>query len=394
MARFLGIPFSELWFSWFKANVWSLFSGIPAMFICASLGDWLSPDDFQQRLRSYPWMLTLYVLFFFMLTCLVEWLYTRRIIRIAEIQVPWKRTVKGVIYANLASYVILGPVYIFMQDWSPQGLIFTPDASWSSNATTTVVAINPHGQLESCQINGRKHRILLEGPVCDYVISEDLNQILYSNPKGQWFFQNGKTNSALPDMGFTCTSRQMDFSPSGCFIALLENKSNQLYIVNTTTKQIKIKASLSESYPNVLAWTEQGETVLTGGRGQYAGTSATNGPSYLTETARLDAAKHFYPVERLTMKMGRCVVRCLPRLFKPTLLYIQNKDKELFRFSDPTGWGNFSHASLLNESGETIFRLGKMIYVLDPHTRRMAPVMRGDECLVLKPAFLKSYEDQ
>ena len=33
MGRNLGIKFSKLWPSWFKANVWSLLAGIPALIL-------------------------------------------------------------------------------------------------------------------------------------------------------------------------------------------------------------------------------------------------------------------------------------------------------------------------------------------------------------------------
>lgn len=390
LARYFGMRFSQIWYPWFKANVWSLIAGIPAMFINGLLGEWLFPEDFQQRLRIYPLMLLLYVLVYFALTCLVEWLYLRRLLRSVEVKLPWKHSLKGVIYANLASYVILGPIFIFMHDWGNHGLVFSSNAQWSSNATATVVTINSKKQLESCLINGQNHRILLNGPVVDYVVSEDLSQILYSDPNGRYYLQSGTTNWALPALNFTCDSKYMDFSPSAPYAAFLDKHENQLHIVNLTTKQITIVKTESERYPNTLFWSGSEEVVFTGGHGSYSGTSATNRFVSKTTTPVPDSANHFFPIEMYSMRVGTNHLFYDFNFLHPSL-HIRI-DQDSMSLSDPTGFGYISQGNFLDKRGETIFQLGKTIYVVDSISKRIAPVIKGEKFTVIVPTFSKTFE--
>ena len=57
MGRFLGIKFSELWPLWFKANVWSLLAGIPALVLNEALTGWFLPAELGRRVRTYPFFL-------------------------------------------------------------------------------------------------------------------------------------------------------------------------------------------------------------------------------------------------------------------------------------------------------------------------------------------------
>src|SRR5258708_37311715 len=51
MGRFLGIKLSELWPSWFKANVWSLLAGVPALILTEALTGWFLPAELGRRGR-------------------------------------------------------------------------------------------------------------------------------------------------------------------------------------------------------------------------------------------------------------------------------------------------------------------------------------------------------
>jgi hypothetical protein len=131
MGRFLGIKFSELWPLWFKANVWSLLAGIPALVLNEALTGWFLPAELGRRVRTYPFFLVLFIFVFFAATCLVELLYTRRVVRKAGVQVSRAAMVRGVLLANLASYVVLGPVYFVIGYPRMDIREFTADARWT-----------------------------------------------------------------------------------------------------------------------------------------------------------------------------------------------------------------------------------------------------------------------
>src|SRR6185503_13393495 len=115
MGRFLGGRFSELWWPWFKANVWSLLSGIPVLVVNATLMDWCVPTELGARVRVYPIFLIVCILIYLLTTVLVEFLYARRLVRLADGHIITGRLFKGVLLANVVSYVVLGPVFYLFE---------------------------------------------------------------------------------------------------------------------------------------------------------------------------------------------------------------------------------------------------------------------------------------
>src|SRR5512137_2872966 len=65
LGRILGLNFSDVWYPWFKANAWSLLSGIPALMINSALADWLLPTSLGPRFRVYPFFLPLCLAVYF-----------------------------------------------------------------------------------------------------------------------------------------------------------------------------------------------------------------------------------------------------------------------------------------------------------------------------------------
>jgi hypothetical protein len=127
MARFIGMRFGDLWPSWFKANVWSLLAGIPALILNEALTGWFLPAELGRRFRAYSFFLVLFILVFFAATCLAEFLYARRIVRKTGIKVGHSAIAKGVFWSNLASYAVLGPVYFAISHPHTEVREFSPE---------------------------------------------------------------------------------------------------------------------------------------------------------------------------------------------------------------------------------------------------------------------------
>jgi hypothetical protein len=274
------------------------------------------------------------------------------------------------------------------------GWNLTANAQWSSNATLTVVSINPKGQLEACQINGENHRILLPGPVADYVISEDFNQILYRTPKGQYYLQQGTTNTPLPQPGFKCGSKYMDFSPPGDWVAFLNRNENRLLFVNTKNKQSKTATDLSQKFPETVVWSASGEFLLIGGYEGFLGIS-TNLAHSINPAINTDAALHYCSSDRSYMTWKTNRVMFWPNLLKPSItISLNDAPKSDIRLHEPTGHSSFQNPAFIDAKGEIVVQLSKTIYVANPRTRQIAPVMQGENFVVIAPTFLKSFQNK
>src|ERR1051326_3524849 len=198
MAKFLGIRFSELWWPWFKANAWSLLSGIPVLVINGVLSDRFLPTELGQRLRLYPSFLVLCIVVFFVATCLVEFLCSRRIARMSEVRVPSGPLAKAVVLANLVSYAVLGPIFYFIEYPRTDVREFTSNTDWARPPGLIVVAVGPNGILQAATADGLNRRVIVPHEVRDFVLSADLAHVLYRGSDDRYFLYQGTTNISLP----------------------------------------------------------------------------------------------------------------------------------------------------------------------------------------------------
>src|SRR5439155_3760016 len=138
------------------------------------LSDRFLPIELGERLRAYPFFLILFIAVFFVVTCLVEFLYGRKIVRVCELRVERGSLVKGVILANVASYAVLGPLFYAVEYPRTGGREFTDDTRWARQPVLTVVAVGSGGHLEAATTDGRNRRVVVPHEVRDFVVSADL----------------------------------------------------------------------------------------------------------------------------------------------------------------------------------------------------------------------------
>jgi hypothetical protein len=261
MGRFLGIKFSELWPSWFKANVWSLLVGIPALILNEALTGWFLPAELGRRIRTYPFFLVLFIFVFFTATCVVEFLYARRIVRKTGLQVGRTAMAKAVLLANLASYAVLGPVYFFIEYPRTDIREFTADTRWAKEPKLTVVAICASGRLEAAAADGQNHRVVVPHEVRDYVVSADSALVLYRGAGDRFYFFKGGTNQPVPELGFWCRAPEMDFSPAGKRVAFYKRDTHQIRVFDATAGQFKDVPTFGDGYDCSLVWSSKEDTI-------------------------------------------------------------------------------------------------------------------------------------
>src|SRR5207244_3461355 len=128
---------------------------------------------------TYPFFLLVFIFVFFVATSLVEFMYARRIVRRTGLQVRRGAVVRGVLLANLVSYLILGPVYFYTSYPRTDVREFVPHGEWSKRADLPILAVAEHGQLVAATVGGQSNRVLVPYEVNDYVVSADLARVLF-----------------------------------------------------------------------------------------------------------------------------------------------------------------------------------------------------------------------
>ena len=399
MGRFLGIKFSELWTSWFKANVWSLLAGIPALILTEALTGWFLPAELGRRVRAYPLFLVLFIFVFFAATCLAEFLYARRVVRKAGVQVRRSAMVRGVLLANLASYAILGPVYFFVEYPRTDIREFMPDTRWAKEPKLTVVAIGAGGRLKSASADGQNHQVVVPYEVRDYVVSADLVQVLYRGAGDRFYFFMGGTNLPVPELGFWCRAPEMDFSPTGKYAAFFERDTHQIRVFEFRTGQFKDVPTFGEGYDCSLFWSSQEDTLyLRSGKACWeivlepvvAYRSLTNPPG--------DFANHYGLVGNSWSRDGVRYANHEDGTLKLAVPYgwdnhlvVYNQKETVMRLKDPAGQLGVEQAIFL-ESGEVLVGVGDFVYILDVPSKRIGPVMGGQEFIALAKPFSKQID--
>ncbi len=398
LGRLLRVRWRELWPWWFKANVWSLLAGVPAWMISGMLDERFLPDELGRRFRVYPWFLLLHVGVYFVATCLAEALYTRKIVRETELKADWRVLMRAVVIANLASYVVLGPAYVAMAWPKSDVQEFAADTRWTKQPELTVVAVGPGGQLEAATADGRNRRVVVPHEVRDYVVSADLQQVLYRGKEDRYFLYQNGTNRAIPAPGFRCLAPGMDFSPSGARVAFCDGDRLRIYECQTdrwTDLPMEDAGSM-----NSLVWSTEEERLYFRPRLQW--TAVTLHPTVSHKSlanAPKDFAGHYGKIGNVwsrdgayyaTHKQGEMKLMTYGGIVNR--LRIFKAGQTPLTLSDPAGQFILRQAAFVGDSDEILTEGGGYVYLLDVTAKRLGPVMQGSKCIALAPPFLKHGE--
>jgi hypothetical protein len=400
MGRFLGIKFSEIWPSWFKANVWSLLAGIPALMVNETLTGWFLPGELGQRYRAYPFFLVFFILVFFSATCLAEILYAGRFVRKNGVQVSRNVMVKAVLLANLVSYAVLGPVYFLIE--YPRGDIreFASGTPWVKGAALTVVAVGRNGRLEAATAGGRDQRVIVPYEVRDYVLSTDLTQVLYRGSGDRFYFFKNGTNQPVPELGFLCRAPEMDFSPAGKYAAFFDAATHQIRVFESKESRLKEVPTFAEGYNCSLVWSSKEDTLYLKSDKDYweivlgadvAYRHLTNSPG--------DFANHYGRLGNTLSREGAFysyhqagALKLGVRHGWGNRLVVSNQRETILTLRDPAGQLYVEQAFFLEGSGEVLVGVGDFVYILDVPSKRIGPVMEGQEFIALAKPFSKQID--
>lgn len=399
VGRFIGVKFSDLWYPWFKANIWSLLGGIPAMMINGAIGEYMVPTELGARVRAYPAFSVVQVLVFFVVTVLVEFICVRRIVRLGDGLIPWRRLIKAVVLANVASYAVLGPVFFILS--SPRSDIreFAPNAAWGKQPGLVVLAVGPSGHLEAATLDGRDRRVVIPHEVRDYVVSVDLVHGLYRGKDDRFFFFQNGTNIAIPELGFWCRAPEMDFSPNGRYAAFFDDETHRLRVFDTKSGQFKDVYTLGEGTLWSLVWSLREDTLyLKSGKDWWEISLGSDVGYAHPASPPQDFANHFGKVGNAWSRSG---VHYMTHKDGSWSLFayggwgsrviVSREKQRVMDIKDPAG-GLVAEEAVFIGGNEILVELGNYVYLADVAAKRMGPVMRGEKLIALTAAFSKQVD--
>jgi len=396
MGRFLGVRFSELWWPWFKANVWSLLSGIPILFVNSALKEWWVPTELGARVSVYPAFLVACILVYLLATVLVEFLYARRLVRESEGHIAKGKLLKAVLVANLASYAVLGPVFYALEYPRTDIHEFTANTLWANQPQLTVVAVGSEGHLEAANLSGQNRRVVIPHRVQDYVVSSNLAQALYRGDRDRFYlFQHG-TSALIPDLGFWCRAPEMDFSPAGRYAAFFNSGAHQIRVFDSTSGQLKNVPTFGDGSLCTLVWSSKEDSLYLKTGTEYWEISLEPSVAYRQLTNPPDDfANHYGRVGTTWSRDGVFYTsdqRGGLRLFVMggwgSRLSISRDRERVMRINDPAG-GLGVHQAVFLGDNEVMVELGGYVYLVDIALKRMGPIMRGESAIALSGPYLK-----
>ena len=399
MGRFLGIKLSDLWWPWFKANVWSLLGGIPALVINELLAGWLLPTELVRRFQVYPLFLVLFAAVFFAATWLVEFVCARSIVRRQGVKVERATLVKAVLLANVASYAILGPAFCVLQYPRPEVREFTRDTRWAKQPALAVVAVGPTGRLETATADGKNHRVILPYEVRDFVVSADLKTVLYRGQDDRFYSYRNGTNALMPELGFWCRTPEMDFSPSGRYAAFLNQETKVIRIFDSMSGQFKDVPTFGDGYRCSVVWSSKEDTIYLKSEKDFReitlGPGSTNAYTALRNPPS-DFAGHYGRVGDRWRREGAFYLRHRENGVALDIWYwagsglaIHRGRENLMKLSDPAGQLGFTQGILLEGGEEALVGFGNHVYLVDVVGKRLGPVLGGKDFIALAKPFSK-----
>ncbi len=397
IGRLLGVRYAELWPSWFKANLWSLLAGIPALFLNEALTGWFLPVELGKRVRLYPFFLVVFIFVFYVATCTVEYLYAWKLARKAGAQIGRGAMLKAVLLANVASYAVLGPVYFFVERPTNSLSDLRSDARWAEGRKLTVLTVGLNGHLEAATLDGTNHRTIVPHEVRDYVVSEDLGQVLYRGAGDRLFLYLHQTNQPLPEVGFWCRAPEMDFSPTGRYAAFIKWDTHQLRVFDSRVGVFRDVPTFGEGTFCCLAWSSKEEILYVKAGNEHwevvlspdVAYRRLYGPpeDFASHYGRVGTTWSRYGVRYTQDQDGPLRLMVWPGWGPHLVVY--NQKTLLMRLRDPAGQLGVQEAVFLPGTGEIMAGLGDYVYVLDPAAKRIGPVMPGRDFIALAKPFAK-----
>ncbi len=418
LSRFWQIPFRELTRCTFKANCWSLVAGIPVKFFNAWLYSLILPLHLAGFFARYPYAVILGTLVYFLVTWLVEARYSMKWLEREGHAYFRSRVWSGVLLANLATYVVLGPVHYVATRPTHNIREFTADTRWASQPPARLLYLDSETRhLKSIFSDGTNPETIVPLPMMDYLVSADLNLCLFRGQDGFLHFYRRDTGEER--VVWETTERflmnQVAFSPSGRFVAYFNSSAQLLEVVDLKSEGRSTRLLAGDRLKLNVVWSvEDSQFIISTGEKRILMQLTADGEF----RELVFAAEHLPPLLACYGRVGNGTLRSRGEDWGPIYDSDVHGDMEarspyhfesplrLFRTNAPATTivslavnpglfhlrhhaFRFTHPSFLAYGRECLFETPNDIYLLDVERKRVGRVVHGHSFIQLTPRYAK-----
>lgn len=181
LSRALAIPARRLIIVLIVANLLSFLMGIPIKIISPFYHEVIQPHELAAYFGSYPWIVLLDTIIYFVITLVVEFGVLAVWRRWTLNRINTAQLLKYLVLANLATYAVLAPLHYFLT--KPQHDIreFTDRSEWAAAPATRFWYVAGNGTLCSILTNGEGFEQIVPDTVRDYQYLPNSGLVLYRN---------------------------------------------------------------------------------------------------------------------------------------------------------------------------------------------------------------------
>ncbi len=450
--RFLRLPFWTSFRFSIGANIVSgIIGGCLFFFVPIHLSGNADRNDLYAYVHQFFAASLIAYAVYYVFSVLIEWLYGIDWKRKNQPNILKKDLLKAFIEANIVSYLVLVPIhYYFHSPWQ-QVRSVTQDTAWAIQPPVDVLYLDKDTQnLWTIKTDGSGNRLLVPHPMKQYLVSADLEQVVFFSEGKQLFHYNnangvltklweserhGYDSSPYGDMGVVRTIQQIAISPSGGKVAWVlpvkdgsggphghwETDFWKLYVYDLTTgKTLELDY---RSKGSVIAWSEEEESIYV----RCPPIQYSDIPG-IQDIAEFVISRDQITVESLKDPNNLAFSNTYGRFGHPSFAggkaYINRfsdsfgefkawtslnphpsagsfisitRDKEtLFSFSGspffaPLSWGWIHEPSIIQEGKECLFENGSMLYLIDIAERKIGKLTHGVDHIVLTQSYQQGF---
>lgn len=432
LSRFWNLRFRDTARFACLANIYSLLAGIPTKIFNAWLyGKLLPYNDLAGYFAAYSYIAALGAVIYFIVTIFVEGLYAFKWVRRKNLGLSRRAIWQGVLVANVATYVVLSPLYYFATRPAQDIQTFTHDSHWAIQPSEKIIYINStNGYLEAVQSDGSQRETLVPKVVRDYLVSSNLNFYLFRGKDGSLY--SYIRNKSQCDLVWQTSERfvmnQIAFSPSETKIAFgskATSMSDEILTLLDLSTHAKATISLkADPFEAKIVWStnENSLYVLDGKLSQLIIWKTNNSVEFslMSQTNSVFTLLETQPMP--TFSKNSAFI-CFGRVSDGSwwggenwgASYREDKQDNLKAWAEP-GLGaqlrisrdkkliirlavnpglihlaqlGFENPHFLHDGVECLFEGGEAIYLMNVSERKVGKIVNGHDFILLSPPYEK-----
>lgn len=273
----LKVDFRRAFVPIFIANILSTLAGgvllFSQEFIVQASG---IRDSIPAFVSGYRWLAPCLILGYFLKSILVEGVYLNRPRPRARLEWPNKGVWRTVLLGNLASYLIVGPLFYCTTRPGFAGLETTFDASWAAKPGEIVYFIDreDHHVKRKC-IGKPDVQMLIPDSVWAFLVSEDESTFAYVGTNGKLYAYRASAQAPIlvQEADYDCFLWAVSLSPDNRRIAYVDpptgrsfgGEKNINYILKVMDLETREVADVGDlpaaDWHTTVGWSAQGDVI-------------------------------------------------------------------------------------------------------------------------------------